>query len=216
MLVIYIACSLIGGLFVLLSVSGGFEGFDADADADADVDMDADADADADMDGEAVDDVDFGTQPDTRKSRFSSRKKLWLPFYSFKFWTFAVCFFGLTGLALTLLEPELGEGLIGAIALAVGFVIGTTMAWLLKVLGGNYTNSITRTDDLVGAVGTVEIPFDANSRGKVQLPLKGSTVGFSAMTEEEAQFQPGDQILVVSFSNNKVWVVSAKALQEEN
>lgn len=213
MLVIYIACSLIGGVFVLLSVSGGFEGFDADADAD--VDLDADADADADMDGEAVDDVDFGTHQDTRKNRFSSRKKRWLPFYSFKFWTFSVCFFGLTGLALTLLEPELGEVIIGAIALAVGLIIGTSMAWLLRVLGGNYTNSITRTEDLVGAVGTVEIPFDANSRGKVQLPLKGSTVGFSAMTEEETEFQPGDQILVVSFSDHKVWVVSAKALQEE-
>ncbi|MFP4134751.1 MAG: hypothetical protein ACLFQP_09695 [Halothece sp.] len=212
MLVIYIACSLIGGIFVLLSVSGGFEGFDAEADADADVDMDADAD----MDGEALDDVDFGTQPETKQARFSSRKKRWLPFYSFKFWTFGVCFFGLTGLALTLLEPNLGQGIIGAIALAMGLVIGTAMAWLLRILGGNYTNSITRTEDLVGAVGTVEIPFNTNSRGKVQLPLKGSTVAFSAMTEEEAEFQPGDQILVVSFSDNKVWVVSAKALQEEN
>lgn len=216
MLVIYIACSLIGGLFVLLSVSGGFEGFDADADADADVDMDADADADADMDGEAVDDVDFGTQPDTRKSRFSSRKKLWLPFYSFKFWTFAVCFFGLTGLALTLLEPELGEGLIGAIALAMGLIIGTATASILRALSANAGNSITRLEDLIGVVGTVEIPFDANSRGKVQLPIKGSTVGFSAMTEEETEFQPGEQILVVSFSDSKVWVVSAKALQEDN
>ena len=197
MLVIYIACSLIGGVFVLLSVSGGFEGFDFEADADL------------------VDDVDFGTHQNTQTSRFSSRKKRWLPFYSFKFWTFAVCFFGLTGVALTLLEPELGQAIIGAIALAVGLIIGTAMAWLLRVLGGNYTNSITRTEDLVGTVGTVEVSFDANSRGKVQLPLKGSTVGFSAMTEEETEFQAGDQILVVSFSENKVWVVSAKALQDE-
>lgn len=212
MLEIYLACSIIGGIFVLLSVSGGFEGFDFDTDADADVDMDADADAE-------VDDVDFGTHAGKNQKKYNQstrQKKLWLPFFSFKFWTFGVCFFGLTGLALTLLAPDLGQGVISLTAIAVGLAIGTAMAGLLRVLGGNYTNSLTQTEDFVGVVGQVEIPFDKNSRGKVQLPVKGSTIGFSAMTEEETQFQQGDEVLVVSLYDNKVWVISADELKDED
>ncbi|MFB6274539.1 MAG: NfeD family protein [Halothece sp.] len=210
MLIIYIACSLIGGLFVLLSVSGGLDGFDLDADADADFDADSE-----------VDDVDFGThqgktekQPNPWLAKSSSKKKLWLPFFSFKFWTFGICFFGVTGLALTWLQPNLGDRVIALIAALMGLLIGTAMAWLLRALGGNYTNSMASTDDLVGVIGTVEIPFDQNSRGKVQLPIKGSTVGFSAMTEQETEFQPGEQVLVVSYQDNKLWVVSADTLQD--
>ncbi|PSO50527.1 MAG: hypothetical protein BRC33_02870 [Cyanobacteria bacterium SW_9_44_58] len=209
MLVIYIACSLIGGLFVLLSVSGGLDGFDIDADADTDFDADSE-----------VDDVDFGThQGKTEKpnnpwlAKSSSQKKLWLPFFSFKFWTFGICFFGVTGLALTWLEPNLGDGVIALIAALMGLLIGTAMAWLLRALGGNYTNSMASTDDLIGVIGTVEIPFDQNRRGKVQLSIKGSTVGFSAMTEQETEFQPGEEVLVVSYQDNKLWVVSADTLQ---
>lgn len=208
MLVIYLACSLIGGVFVALSVSGGFEGFDFDGDAAIDVEAE-------------FDDVDFGTHQGKAEKKYnpwlgnpSPQQAIWLPIFSFKFWTFAICFFGLTGLALTWLQPGLGNALIALIALLVGIVIGTAMAWLLRVLGGNYTNSITRTDDLVGVIGTVEIPFDQNSRGKVQLSVKGSTVGYSAMTEQETEFQSGDRVLVVSWQDNRVWVVSADSLKE--
>lgn len=214
MLVIYLACSLIGGLFVILSVSGGLDGVDFDSDVDVDADTEVDADSN-------VDDVDFGTHQEKAEKpsnpwlgKPSPKKKLWLPFFSFKFWTFGICFFGVTGLALTWLQPNLGQGVIALIAIVMGLMIGTAMAWLLRALGGNYTNSLARTDDLVGVIGTVEIPFNQNSRGKVQLPIKGSTVGFSAMTEQETEFQPGEQVLIVSYQDNKLWVVSADALQD--
>jgi len=215
MFVIYLACALIGGVFVALSVSGGFEGFDFDTEADFDLDADVEAEAD-------VDDVDFGTYQGKPEKKYnpwlgkpSPQQKLWLPIFSFKFWTFGICFFGLTGLALTWLQPSLGSFLIALIAVLMGLIIGTAMAWLLRVLGGNYTNSFTRADDLVGVVGTVEIPFDASSRGKVQLSVKGSTLGFSAMTEQDKAFQRGEEVLVVSCQDNRVWVVSADNLKDQ-
>lgn len=207
MFVIYLACFLIGGVFVALSVSGGFEGFDFDSEVDGDAEFD---------------DIDFGTNQEKPPKQYNRwlgnpkpKTKLWLPFFSFKFWTFSVCFFGLTGLALTWLEPDLGTTLTAFIAVSVGFIIGTAMAWLLRVLGGNYTNSFTRTDDLIGVVGKVEIPFDNTSRGKVQLSVKGSTIGFSAMTEEQTEFQQGEEVLVVSYQDNRVWVVSTDTLKEK-
>jgi len=214
MLVIYLACALIGGIFVALSVSGGFEDFDFESEADFDVDAEVEADAN-------FDDVDFGTYQRQVAENYNPwlgkpkpQKKIWLPVFSFKFWTFGVCFFGLTGLALTLLASDLGQEFIAFIAVLVGLTIGTAMAWLLRILGGNYTNSITRTEDLIGSLGTVEIPFNANCRGKVQLSIKGSTVGYSAMTEEDKEFQPGEQVLVVSCQENRLWVVSADSVRK--
>ncbi len=217
MLVIYLACALIGGIFVALSITGGLEDFDFDPEAD--FDLDAEVDADASLDG--FDDVDFGTKQKEVEEESNpwlgkpkSKPTLWLPFFSFKFWTFGLCFFGLSGLALTWLDPNLGQPLIALISLVLGLTIGTTIALILRSLGGNSTNSMTRTQDFVGAIGTVEIPFDASSRGKVQLSLKGSTVGYSAMTEENKEFQRGEQVLVVSYEDNRLWVVSADQLKD--
>lgn len=212
---VYIVCFVVGGIFVALSAFGGLEGFDFD------FDMDADADADFDADS-GVDDVDFGTHAgqqseNQNRSLFApqKRRRLWLPFFSFKFWTFAVCFFGLTGIILEILEPNMAGWLVNTIAVAIGIVCGSMMAWSLRILGGNQTNSFVRSDDLVGSVGQVEIPFDANSRGKVRLNVKGSTVAYSAYTEESSGFQQGDQVLVVGMENNRVWVVAVDTLEGE-
>jgi len=205
MLELYIICSILGGIFMLLSVSGG-------------LDLDAEADLDFDSDTE-VDDVDFGTHadPDGKESNSQKRKrnKFWLPFFSLKFWTFGMGCFGLTGLALTLLAPQLEERAIGLASLGAGTVAGTTIAWSLRALSVNQTNSITQAEDYVGAMGQVEIPFDRNTLGKVQLSFKGSTVSHSAMTEDETEFRQGDEVLVVSYNNNRVWVVSADTLKSD-
>jgi hypothetical protein len=212
-MLVYIVCFVVGGIFVALSAFGGLEGFDFDFDMDADADADFDADTD-------VDDVDFGTHAGKNSENQNrrlfapqKRRRFWLPFFSFKFWTFAVCFFGLTGIILELLEPNMARWLVNTIAVAIGVVCGSMMAWSLRILGGNQTNSVVHSDDLVGLVGRVEIPFDANSRGKIRLNVKGSMVDYSAYTEESAGFQRGDQVLVVGMENNRVWVVAVDTLE---
>jgi len=203
MLKLYIICSILGGIFMLLSVSGG-------------LDLDADADLDFDSDSE-VDDVDFGTHADPEQQRSNSdgrkRNKFWLPVFSFKFWTFGVGCFGLTGLALTLLVPQLGERAIALASLGTGAIAGTAIAWSLRALSANQTNSLTQPEDYVGTIGQVEIPFDRNTPGKVRLSIKNSTISHTAMTEDETKFQQGDEVLVVSYNNNRVWVVSADTLR---
>lgn len=210
---VYIACFIIGSVFIALSAFGGLEGFDFD------FDMDADADADFDADS-GVDDVDFGTHAgqnseNQNRGLFApqKRRRLWLPFFSFKFWIFALCFFGVTGIILKILEPDMAGWLMNTSAVMIGIICGSMMAWSLRILGGNSTNSMVRSDDLVGLIGKVEIPFDLNSRGKVRLNVRGAIVDYSAYTEESAGFQQGDQVLVVGMENNRVWVVSVDTLE---
>ena len=202
MMLIYILCLVAGGTFVGLSAIGGLDGADFATDFDAEIDAETES---------SFDDVDLGTQGHQTSSK--RRGRLWLPFLSLRFWTFALCFFGLTGLLVSLVQPELANGLTFLIAILMGLLCGTAAAFVLRALGSNQVNSLTRPDELSGHIGTVEIPFDASSRGKVRLSIRGSTVGFFAFTQEQRKFRAGEQVLVVGLENNKLWVVSTDALQ---
>lgn len=207
MSLIYIVCLGIGGTFVLLSAIGGLDGADFAGDFDAELEAEIEADTDAELD-----DVDIGTL-DSDQSGPRLRRRGWLPFLSLRFWTFFLCFFGLTGVLITWGQSALAGWLVAAIALVMGLICGTVAASVLRSLSRNSVSSLTRPEELTGQIGTVEIPFDADSRGKVRLNIRGSTVGFFAFTQEARSFQPGESVLVVGLENNKLWVVSADALK---
>ena len=140
-------------------------------------------------------------------------RKLGQPFTSIRFWTFGSCFFGLTGVVLshfTTLAPVT----IASFAVAMGIVCGTAMVWALRLLQFSQSDSMVRNADIIGLSATVEIPFDATSKGKVRLNVKGSGIDFVAFTEETQGFQKGEKVFIVGIKNNQLWVVSQSALGE--
>lgn len=99
--------------------------------------------------------------------------------------------------------------IIAAIAIALGILCGVFIVGLIYLQRRKQeADSLIRIDNIVGCFGTVEVPFNRNSPGKVRVNLKGSLVDFVAFTEENQQFQQGDRIVVVGMKGNKVWVVS--------
>lgn len=217
---IYWFCFAIGGVFVTLSMVGG----DLLGDADTDLDVDADADFDADLDGDLEGDVgaDGDLQIDTdidllRNPRKRRRIPLWLSILtSFKFWTFGGCFFGLTGLVLGFLQPDLSPAWVLGIAIAMGLLCGSALTTALRGLKNRQVNSLVRNEDFAGLLGTVELPFDTSSKGKVLLEVGGSTLHLVAQTDEQVSFLVGDPVLVVGRTNNRLWVVSAKNSFEQD
>jgi membrane protein implicated in regulation of membrane protease activity len=198
---IYWICLVVGGGFVLLSIMGGFDGLDADADLDADLDGDIDLSPDVDTDIEFAD-----------PGKASSRSRFaWLGMLkSVKFWTFGSCFFGLTGTVLSRLAVQPILTLI--LAVLMGLVCGSAIALTLRSLYRRQVNSLVKTTDLVGLLGTVEVPLSASSRGKVRLQVKGTVIDFIASTTEGREFRPGEPVLVVGMEQNNLWVVSAQEL----
>lgn len=196
---IYGFCALVGGGFVLLSAFGGLDGPSFDMDWDSDLEW-----------------VD-PSKPRTRNflSYFVPRSLSWLvdTLRSLKFWTFGTCFFGLTGLILTYTQPALGATLILWIALGMGLGMGAIAASLLLAMHRRQVNSLTQPEELVGVLGSVEVPFDQNSRGKVRIQLKGSIMEFSAFTNDPKPLKVGEQVVVISMENNRVWVVSDETLR---
>ncbi len=213
---VYWFCFAIGGAFVALSMIGGDLLGDADADFDADFDADLDVDADFDADADVDADSDIDTQIDTdidllRNSRGRRRMPALLSILtSFKFWTFGGCFFGLTGLLISFAEPNLSTAFVFWVALAVGLLCGSALVSALRGLKNRQVNSLVRNEDFAGLLGTVELPFDVSSKGKVLLEVGGSTLHLVAQTDEQKAFHPGDPVLVVGRTNNRLWVVSAE------
>lgn len=215
-------------------------GFDVDADIDADVDVDIDVDADADLDVDAdidadVDaDADFsgglgtGTdfdvdtdvaldQPPAKRGIPKSKRRRFGfglgVLTSFKFWTMGSCFFGLTGLALGWIQPNWPALIIFLLALAMGVLCGGTLASVLRSLRRRKVDSLVRTEDFAGLMGTVELPFDAQSKGKVSLEVRGNVLRMIALTDDKKAFAPGDKVLIVGASNNRLWVVSTETAE---
>lgn len=195
---LYLLCLVVGGVFVTLASVAGLDGVDFDQDFDADVEL--------------LDKSDQSSErPTLRIANKRRRRGLGLPFLSLRFWTFGSCFFGLTGVLLSLLNPTLSASLIAGISIAVGSGLGTAIVWVLRILQRQQADSLIRSDDLLGLPGIVEIPFDRNSKGKVRLNVKGSTLDLIAVTEDNQEFTQGEQAFIVGVEKNKVWVVSEAA-----
>jgi hypothetical protein len=202
MLTVYWFCFVVGGVFVLLAVLGGLDG--------ANLDMHFDIHGEAPLDS----DVELNDPGDRPNQGRNGRRFLVNMLRSLKFWTFGLCFFGLTGLVLSQMAlPAMG---IAIAAVNMGIICGAMVSGALQVLRGRQVDSLVRTNDLVGLPGTVELPFDAMSRGKVRLLVKGTMVSAIAYTDEEKAFQPGDQILVVGTEQNRLWVVSTDTFRKSS
>lgn len=196
MLPIYIFSFTIGGIFVALAALAGLDGVDFDHPFDADIEV-----------TEESRNIEEGEKILTLTKR-PKKKNLWLPFLTIKFWTFGSCFFGLTGIVLSKFNPEMSPGAIALISLVIGSFCGTSMVWVLRNLRRHQADSLIRANDLIGLSGKVSIPFDSQSKGKVQLTLKGSNLDLVAFTDEEKGFNKGDRVLIVGLKNNQLWVVT--------
>jgi hypothetical protein len=98
-------------------------------------------------------------------------------------------------------------------SILIGIVGGIAIAILIKLFRRKQeVDSLIRPHNLVGLFGTVEVPFDRNSRGKVRVNLKGSQVDFIALTDRPVTLNRGDTVFIVEIKDSRVWVVSTDYL----
>ncbi|MBT9311503.1 OB-fold-containig protein [Leptothoe kymatousa] len=228
---VYWFCFVIGGVFVAIATLGGASDTDFDAganfDAEIDADFDADLDADVDLDTDLNSSMPDGISPeasldaeiDTDLQLLRQVKGVYVfslnILTSFKFWTVGGFFFGLTGLSLGWVQSNLPPLLVFIAALAMGTLLGGTLAIALRHLARRHADSLIRTEDFAGRVGIVELPFDQHSKGKVQLELRGSVLHMIALTDDHKQFAPGDKVLIINVDNNRLWVVSEETATQQ-
>jgi hypothetical protein len=199
MLTLYLSCLVVGGVFVGLSAAGAVgKDLDTDADADADVDADLDADVDADVgvghEGPehaiAISDASQALTPHESRSR-----KLWLPVFSLRFWTYGAAFFGLTGTLLSTLTPA-GPVFVALASAATGVGSGTASAWLVRWLRRPVGASI-RTSDYAGSSGELVAPLRAGGVTRIRLRVNERERTMLAVSPEPQALDTGTRVLVL-------------------
>ncbi|QIZ72213.1 NfeD-like protein [Oxynema aestuarii] len=193
---IYTICFVVGGVFVALGAIAGLDGVEFGIEFDPDLEL---------KEGTTAD----GSQASDARSHWL-QTLVSLPFSSLKFWTFGSCFFGLSGLVLSRLNPGLPGTVVFLVAIAVGLLCGSAIAWILRYLQRSQADSLVRPEDLMGRSAIVEIPFDRDSKGKVNLKIKGTSLSLSAYTDSDRAFSRGDRTFIIGMKNSTVWVVPSE------
>ena len=208
MSLIYPICFIVGGIFVLFSALGGLEGTETGSGAE--------------LDGGFETDVDFATGSTSSDDAALSpvrrrRRRLWLPLFSLRFWTFGSCCFGLAGLLLTTAQNVVNLGLsafgIAVLSGGIGLACGSLVAGIVRTLQQRRADSLVRANDILGLPGTVTLPFGCDRKGKVTINVRGTTIDFVALTDDPKGFKQGEQVFVVEMKGNQLWVVSEELLQ---
>lgn len=242
----YIFSLISGGTFVALSVFSGiskdFEvdkdtDFDADADFDADVDADIDIDADADFDMDADVDADFDADMDadadfevdkhidfdktlSAGKDIETQGKRYRPWLSFKFWTFALAFFGLTGTIFTLLGLWASSWGVFGLSTIMGMCTGLAISYLLHVANQSKGARGYTATDFRGIEGKVVIPFDSVAMGKIRLVVKGRIMEIEAVAfdehDEQVVFDFQDDCVVLDVEDGVARVVPSSALTRQS
>jgi hypothetical protein len=207
-MVAYLVALMVGGFFVGMSaLSGGGDHFDHDTDLDHDFDhdfdheIDVDADADIDADADADADADHDAHLDVGDISW------YMPFLSFKFWTFGSLTFGLTGTALSLLHQ--GEPITAIVSSGLGLTSGYGVSFLIKKLRLISTQGQITMRDYNGQIAKVLVPFKFGQKGKVEIIIKDSHSVMLAKTEDEdADFSINDKCIVMEIKDGYAYVIS--------
>ncbi|MEO0011796.1 MAG: hypothetical protein RLZZ535_185 [Cyanobacteriota bacterium] len=96
---------------------------------------------------------------------------------------------------------------ITVISVTVGIFIGALIVWFIYFWRQReIVDSLMKPEDLIGLWGIVELPFNADSKGKVRVEVKGSIVDLVALTDDQQEFLLGDRVLIIQMQGNRVWV----------
>jgi hypothetical protein len=183
MLPLYVGSLALGGVLIAATMLLGDVDTDADFDVDGDLDVGLNGDYDAILilkdPADAM--VDAGT---------------WLPFFSLRFWTFALASFGASGIALHLLGVT---GVLGAVVSALlGMGIGTAAAWVFRQLQLSQPSGNVGMLDVRGTEATVLLSVGPDKLGKVRVTVDGQHIDLPARTQGDTTMNRNGKALVLS------------------
>jgi membrane protein implicated in regulation of membrane protease activity len=186
MLPLYIILGVAGGGLALASAFLGGHGHDGDVSHD----LDHHGEVDHHGDGDSA---------------------MWLPFLSLRFWTYGLMVFGLCGWLLTI-EGSNPAASILMISIITGIVMGTAVSNLMRILKRMQVDSNTNSADLLGMSALVTVPIRSKLDGKVRATIKGDLLDFLARSNDEREFESGEEVVIVAVENDRVRVIAKSEL----
>ena len=194
MLAVYIGSLAFGGVLLGASILGGSDG-------------DGDADAGSGGGDAGGGDTGHGGGGEGHHHHGGS----FLPFFSLRFWAFALAFFGLSGTVMTLggvgaLTPFLAGG--------VGLGCGVVSARVLGSLTRKPVGLLGSAESHVGREGRVLLPVQKGRRGKIRVSIAGISSDVLAETEGEETLLAGSTALIVGVRDRTALVVHSPTQED--
>lgn len=193
MLVVYGVCLVVGGVLIAASIIMG--GHDADADADAGGALDHEVAHDVGHAAGAHAPGDAGHASPAAGDVLHA----WTLFLNLRFWTFFLCFFGLTGVILSLPRLLDSAAAILVVSLASGVLCGFGAAYAIAKLRVKEVGRLPGATDFEGTTAKALLPFAPGGRGTVRATLRGESVDLMAVNEDQQAIERGDEVLIVSY-----------------
>lgn len=122
--------------------------------------------------------------------------KMWVPLLNLRFWSFALAFFGVTGLVFTWIGG-LPAALVPAVAAAVGVGAGVAASKILRALTKTTVGTLPEAGALVGREGKLLLPVARGQRGKLRLQGGAGATDLIAETDAEEALPAGTTVLIV-------------------
>lgn len=127
----------------------------------------------------------------------------WLALFGIRFWSFAAAFFGLTGLVLRALGSPTVAAMAPVISAAVGVSAGLGASATFRMLARDTIGEVRGAAALVGREGRLLLPVDRTQRGKVRVPMPGSShLDLVAESDNAAVLAAGSDVLIVEVRGN--------------
>ena len=209
MLPLYIGSLALGGVLIVASIVLGDTDTDAGLDADVDLDVDLPGGLDGDQDGILIlkDPADAMADAGT-----------WLPFFSLRFWTFALATFGASGILLNMLG--VGGFLAAGVSICLGGAIGTGAAWIFRTLQLVEPTGNVGLLELSGTEATVLLQVGPEKVGKIRLRLDEQYVDLPARTQGTTMIDREEKALILDVKEGVALITPVpagyKSLQQED
>lgn len=196
-LTVYIVAAILGGGLIVFSALGGLH-------AQGDLDVGDPGHADV---GDHGGDGHHGHDSEGAGA-------FWLPFFSLRFWTYAVGTFGLLGCLLTLFTPTPAPT-VALVSAATAAVMGTVASVVVRMLVRADRSSAAGLDDFYGVEGRVTVPVRPGLPGKVRVTVKGDVIDLIAVGASDEEIEAGTPVVVVDMEGSTARVDrSSRVLQE--
>ena len=188
MLPIYIGSLALGSVLIVASIVLGDTDTDADLDVDAGLDVDPDLDVGLDGDQDSLllikDPADAIVDAG-----------IWLPFFSLRFWTFALASFGASGALLSFLGVT--SFIAAGVSICTGGVIGTGAAWIFRQLQLVEPTGSVGLLELSGTEATVLLTVGPDKIGKIRLLLDEQYIDLPARTQDNTVIKRDEKALIL-------------------
>ena len=206
MIWLYIASAVFGGAFVIPMLLGGLD-FEADVgELDMDVgDLDVDVYVgDVDMD---VGELDMGADSGLVGAVGDFVSSL----LNFRSIVMASCFFGLSGIAFTVLDTSAALTLI--VAIVLGFVAAAVNSGVTNFVLKSQQSSHVTLRDMRGMSAEVLLPIADGRKGRVRAQVAGQTEYFTALPHKAGyEFEVGETVVVIEIDKGMAKVASLREL----